>query len=106
MSAPPTAFDRAQFAIIPDDTPRNYANVCNQLQWVFSDGRTEDYPVVVNTSLFTIMSEVLQIDPADNVTMYIADVGLGFYVFGIAWGEEEFCDLWPYTWRELPPMFK
>lgn len=106
MSAPATAFDRPQFDLLPGDTYRNYANVCNRLQWVDAQGRTYDYSVVVHTSLFTIMSEVLKVHVDDSVTMYIADVGRGFYVFGITWGEEDFCDLWSYTYRELPPMFK
>lgn len=106
MASPQTAFDAPQFPLIPDEAPRYYANVDNRLQMVFLDGRIFTRPVVVHTSLFTMMRDVFKVPVEDEVTLYVSEVTPERYAFGMMWGEEEFVDLWPYTKGTLPGMIK
>ncbi|MEG1121222.1 MAG: hypothetical protein RSE62_03365 [Citrobacter sp.] len=106
MSAIATAFSGPQFPLLPDDRARYYANVDNRLQFVYPDGRVRNFPIVVHTSLFSMMREVLKVPVDSEVTMYLSDTGDRRFVFGIMWDEEDFTDLWYYTPATLPPMFK
>lgn len=112
MNRPSTLFDVPQFALVADDRPRSYANVVNDMVIEQEGGdRGHDAPktyyVVVPTALFTLMKDTLKVDPHDAAFMYlIRQEGSEYFIFGLAWGEEDFTDLWTYTDSSLPPCFR
>jgi hypothetical protein len=101
---PTTTFDTPQCTLLPDTHARHYANVVNLLQWVDYQGNGKEYTVVVPTWLFPFMRDVLKLDPSEQVFMYIAQQGK-YFVFGLAYGEQEYIDLWAYTVQTLPGCF-
>ncbi len=105
MAVPQTAFDSPQFDLLPDEIRRTYVNVDNELIWISSRGTNRKYLVVVPAKFFTIAREVLKVPVGDAVELYIVSEG-DYYVFGAAWGESGVTDLWYYTPKTLPGMFK
>lgn len=101
MARPPTAFDSAQFALIPDTHERKYGSCSNVLVFEDERGRVKEYPVIIPTDLFTIMRQILKIEPTDEAFLYINQQD-EWYVFGIAWSVHEFTDLWLYSEASLP----
>ena len=101
MARPPTALDSAQFALIPDTYERSYGNVSNLLVFEDADGNAREYPVVIPTALFTIMRQILKVEPTDEAFLYINQQD-EWYVFGIVWSIHEFTDLWLYSEASLP----
>ena len=97
---PATMFDRPQFRLVPDvEGTRNYANVSNELE-IARGRRVSTAPIKVPAALFTLMREVMGIDPSSSVTLsadYLSDYGLDMYVLSLyAKGpdQEELYDLW------------
>ena len=106
MSRPQTTFDQPQFSLIPDDTERQYANVSNRLEFMKRENGPVHYKtVVVPAHLFTIMKDIFKVPRDDDVELYLQRDG-EFFVFGMIWGENDAADLWLYTFKELPGMFK
>ncbi len=103
MSRPATAFDTPQFALVPDTEVRMYGNLSNDLVIEGEDYINRENPVVIPTSLFLMMKDILKIDPAMPAFLYLARDG-NVYVLGIAWSDLAYCDLWTYTEKTLPPF--
>lgn len=108
MTRPPTLFDTPQFALVADARLRSYANVANDM---VIEGEGYDpfktYYVVVPTALFTLMKDTLHVDPHDDAFMFLLrPAGSEYFIFGLAWSEESFTDLWVYTEASLPLCFR
>lgn len=95
-----TLFDQPTIKLLPDETgPRFYANVDNRIEVV--RGRdTYRVAVAVPTEFFTLMKEVCDITPDEEVTLAIDQDG-EHYVFSLLAGQRLF-DLWRYSERSLP----
>lgn len=103
-----TAFDQPQLSFAPDPKGRrNYGNVDNEVQ-ITTLSETFGVIVAVPTGLFTIMKQVFKVEPHQAAKMYLHEYEPNKFVFGIDWGEDEndFADLWTYTWAALPGVFK
>ncbi len=105
MSRPATAFDSPQFTLIPDTESRMFANVSNDLTIEGGKSPEKLYPVVVPTSLFTMMRDIMHVEPDDTAFMYLVKDD-DKYVFGLAWGAEDFTDLWTYSKSALPEFLQ
>jgi hypothetical protein len=101
MTRPATAFDSPQFGLVPDTEVRMYGNVSNDLVIEGEDYSERENPVVIPTSLFLMMKDIMKVDPTAPAFLYLAkDADL--YVLGVAWSDVDFCDLWTYTDKTLP----
>lgn len=98
---PATAFETPQFPLIPDTEARYYANVSNDLVIQGEDYEKCENHVVIPASLFSIMKDILKVDPATDAFLYLAREG-EYFIFGLAWSATEYTDLWLYTERSLP----
>lgn len=106
-----TSFDQPQLSFAPDPKgERLYGNVSNMVQITLTHpvGETRGVAVAVPTGLFTIMKQVFKVEPHHRTEMYLHEYEPGKFVFGIEWGEDDndFADLWTYTWAALPGVFK
>ncbi len=106
MNRPSTAFDSPQFPLIPDPLGvRVYGNVSNDLVIEGEDYRERENPVVIPTLLFLMMKDILKIDPSAPAFLYLARDG-ELFILGLAWGAEDFCDLWTYNEQTLPEFLR
>lgn len=105
---PNTTFEKPEWSLLPDEKgARFYANVDNRIVRHYTNGRTKNCPAVIPTALFTLMREVLKIQPEEDVTLYLIPDG-AYFVFGMLWGEKDgnVADLWFYTAKTLPHFLR
>lgn len=96
-----TLLDKPLFKLLPDASPRQYANVSNLLE-VVRGGRVTTAHIQVGASLFHLM-HYLGVPVDAEVSLFLDQEG-DRMIFGISVNEDQIHDLWSYSIKLLPPF--